>query len=1251
MRATPSKGNHDVLAGGGELGERMRDYDWSQSALGPVEAWPQSLRTCVRIILTSSQPMFVWWGDQLINLYNDAYCSILGGKHPWALGRPASEVWHEIWDSVGPRAARAMHDNQGTFDEGLLLIMERNGYREETYYTFSYSPVPGDAGEPGGILCANSVDTPRIFGERQQALLSEVAARTTGSRTPGEACTSAAAALATNARDLPFALVYTVDAEGDATLAAMAGIAATHRLVTTDALPTSIVVRTATLQRAAVHGTDVPQGAWSEPPTEVIGLPIYGSERAIVGVLVVGRSPVRLLDDDYRRFLELVATQIGSSLATAHAYEAERLRAETLAELDRAKTTFFSNISHEFRTPLTLMLGPTEDALRSPERALAGEALEGVHRNEVRLLKLVNALLDFSRIEAGRVTARFEATDLAQLTRELASAFRSAMERAGLAFDVQCEPLGAPIWVDRNLWEKIVLNLLSNALKFTFEGGVTVRLRGVAGGAELTVEDTGTGIPAAQLPRLFERFHRVEGARSRTHEGSGIGLALAHELVKLHAGTLTATSEVGRGTKFTVTVPMGAVHAGEPEAQIDAGASFGGTFAGFLEEAARWLPDGPAPASEPVIDGTVHVGRRSHILAADDNADMRAYLRRLLSDRWDVTVVADGRLALAAARGRRPNLIITDVMMPNLDGFGLLHAVRQDPALASVPVVMLSARAGEESRIEGLEAGADDYLVKPFSARELTARVHSMLQLEQLRRDVEVERDRLVAFVHQTPVGVAVWEGPDHRPRLFNAAYERLVARTIVAGSTFAEVLPELVGSPSHEKLQRCYREGVHFDTTETLLRVTGTDGVPRDVYVNSTFRPLYDDAGEISGVITMSVDVSEAVRTRHAVEESRASAVAANRAKDEFLAMLGHELRNPLAPIQTAIELMRLRGGDAFAKERAVIERQTQHLSALVDDLLDVSRITRGMLELRRDRVRLVEVIDKAVEIAAPLFESQRHQLDLDVPTTIILDGDVARLTQVFSNLLTNAAKYTDPGGHVTVTARVQAGVARIAVRDTGRGIAADILPHIFDRFVQEAQNIDRSRGGLGLGLAIVKSLVELHGGSTSVESAGPGHGSTFTVTLPATVVVVGEPTGRVRRVSGSLSAQYGTTVLIVDDNVDAATGLADVLMAIGCTVRVAHDAARALVIAETYTPDVALLDLGLPAMDGFELARRLREIPGWDAVRLLAVTGYGQVSDRARSEAAGFDHHLVKPISLAVLRPLLPTPGEGPTGQPTRQ
>jgi PAS domain S-box-containing protein len=432
----------------------------------------------------------------------------------------------------------------------------------------------------------------------------------------------------------------------------------------------------------------------------------------------------------------------------AHEREIARQR-EELAELDKLKTQFFANISHEFRTPLTLMMGPLEDAMAEAEGLSASnrERLKLAHRNSLRLLKLVNTLLDFSQIEAGRIQASYEPTDLALFTADLASVFRSAIERAGMRLVIDCPPLPEKIYIDREMWEKIVLNLLSNAFKFTFEGEIEVSLRLVDSTVEMRVRDTGTGIPAHELPLLFERFHRVKGGRGRSYEGSGIGLALVQELIKVHGGSVHVESEVDRGSTFTVTISLGRDHL--PADRIGAPRTSPSTGLGgntYVQEALRWFSESqdvtddrqitpPLSPSEPFWRSTEKREPLSRILLVDDNADMREYVQRLLSGQYEVVPVADGESALKSAREKSPDLILSDIMMPRLDGFELLRAVRADEDLKSIPVILLSARAGEDSRVGGLKAGADDYLVKPFSARELLARVGSHLTMARIRRE------------------------------------------------------------------------------------------------------------------------------------------------------------------------------------------------------------------------------------------------------------------------------------------------------------------------------------------------------------------------------------------------------------------------------------------------------------------------------------------------------------------------------------
>ncbi len=604
------------LTGGGEMGRLMREHDWSATPLGSVENWPQSLKTAVRIILGSRYPMFIWWGRELVNLYNDGYLPMLGQRHPAALGKSAAAIWSEIWDTIGPQTDAVLHEGRATWNEERLLVLERNGYPEEAYFTFSYSPIPTDGGGIGGIFCALTEDTQRVLGQRRMRTLRELSTQTLGSRTVEQACQAASDTLAQNLHDLPFTLIYLLDSEDAvARLVGITGLASgssacppTIDLTSSNGQPWPFDLVAATgraelVDRLEARFGRLRCGVWPDPPQSAIVLPVMQSgQDRLAGFLVAGISPRRVFDDDYRGFTELLAGHIATAITNARAYEEERRRAEALAELDRAKTTFFSNVSHEFRTPLTLILGPVEDALALSDGSLPApqrERLEIAHRNGLRLQKLVNTLLDFSRIEAGRVQASYEPTDLASLTAELASNFRSACERAELKLIVDCPPMPEPVYVDRDMWEKIVLNLLSNAFKYTFEGEIEVSLRMELPSASahqqcavLTVRDTGIGIPADQMPRLFERFHRVEGSRGRTQEGSGIGLALVRELVKLHGGEVRAQSTFGEGSLFTVSVPLGKAHL--PADRINATCTLTSTAVGaapYVEEALRWLPN------------------------------------------------------------------------------------------------------------------------------------------------------------------------------------------------------------------------------------------------------------------------------------------------------------------------------------------------------------------------------------------------------------------------------------------------------------------------------------------------------------------------------------------------------------------------------------------------------------------------------------------------------------------------------------
>ena len=1230
---TPS----DVLRGGSEMGALMRAINWSATAVGAVETWPQSLRTALSILLETGFPMYIAWGPEFTQFYNDGYRPILGStKHPAAMGASTRDTFAEIWDIIGPMFAGVMQGTPTTVVD-FMLPLDRHGFTEECYFIFSYSPIRQEDGTVGGVLVTVTETTQRVLGERRLKTTQALAARTREAKTVHDACVISANVLENAVSDVPFALVYLLDGDGAhavlecATGVPMGSTLAPRRasIATDDDGPWPVGRVLRSHEPAVVESMPSSAEGRALPATRALVLPIvqYGDGDA-VGVLVAGLSRRLMLDTPYRDFLTMVASQIGTAVASARALEEAEARAQALAELDRAKTAFFSNVSHEFRTPLTLLLGPTEEAATSPGGTLHGDDLDTVYRNAQRLLKLVNTLLDFSRIEAGRVQAAFEPTDLATVTTDLASAFRSATERAGLQLVVDCPPLPEPVYVDRDMWEKVTLNLLSNAFKFTFAGSITVALAWRGRDVELTVRDTGVGIATTDLPRIFERFHRVTQTRARTHEGSGIGLALVRELVTMHGGTVRVDSVVGRGTTFTVSIPAGMAHLPPERIGVRRAATSTATGATpYVQEALRWLP-APARAPSPATAAAMVPGNVSttRVLVADDNADMRDYIGRLLGDRWTVETVPDGAAALAVAQNTRPDVVVADVMMPELDGFALLRALRDDDRTRSVPVILLSARAGEEARVEGLQAGADDYLVKPFAARELIARVQAQVLRAKVRSVEQAHAVRLTSIFEHTPVGVAILSGPTHVFEFVNHAYRAMIGNRAVIGKPVRDALPELAGQGLYELLDGVFTTGQpHIGRSMRVLLARGA-AEPEETFFDFVYQPLYEE-GAVSGIAVVCFEVTELAKARREAE-------AANRAKDEFLAMLGHELRNPLAPILTALQLMTLRGVTGADRERHIIERQVKHLVRLVDDLLDVSRITRGQVQLKRERLEIADVVAKAIEMTSPAIETRHHRLIVDVPRGLEVDADAARLAQVLANLLTNAAKYTDAGGEIRVAAERNGGEIVVSVADSGTGIAPHVLPLVFDLFIQERQDIERAQGGLGIGLAIVRSLVEAHGGRVSAASPGKGRGSTFTVRLPAAIAA---PAGVAVAAVRTPAMGHGCRVLLVDDNESAAELLADSLAALGHVVQVAHDGSAALAAVETFVPDVALLDLGLPVMDGFEVAQRLRREPRLRNLRLIAITGYGQEVDRRRTEDSGFTAHLVKPVDVHVLDGLI--------------
>jgi PAS domain S-box-containing protein len=1374
------------LSGGGEMGELIRSMDWSKTPLGPVAGWPQSLRTSVSLCLSSTFPMLVAWGPEDVQIYNDAYRPICGAKHPESMGEPFKICWATALPVVGDAFDRA-HAGEGVYIRDQRMMLDRYGYLEEAFMTFSFSPIRAESGNVGGIFHPISEGTAAVLDARRTQTLRDLTGRIALARTGDELARFMVYDSETLPLDMPFMLLYQLAADG-----------VTLELRGRVGLPEGSELAPAQVALADCSGWDfagaLAAGAsrrvesladifgafdcapYEEAPHTAMVLPLtVAGQELPYGFLVAGVSARRALDDAYLNFYELLRGAFNTAIGNVLAYEQEQKRAAALAEIDKAKTAFFSNVSHEFRTPLTLILGPLEDALADTVDALSPrqrERIDLTNRNALRLLKLVNSLLDFSRIEAGRVQARFAPVDLAQLTANLASVFEAAMDKAGLAYSVQVAPLSEPVFVDLDMWEKVVFNLLSNAFKFTMHGGVAVQLVQTDGGARLSVRDTGAGIPAAELPRVFDRFHRVEGVQGRSYEGTGIGLALIQELVRLHGGTIAADSELGAGTTFTVDIPFGSSHL-PPQYVVQRSDGLTGERMGsaFVEEALRWLPDDAAPApvpdsapglttaAAPRAVAAVAALPRARILIADDNQDMRGYVRSLLEREYTVETCADGQDALEAVRRNPPDLLLSDVMMPRLDGFALLKTIRAEDAIRHVPVILLSARAGEEARIEGLEAGADDYLVKPFSANDLLARVRSHIELARERQQATLvlrEREeyfrslvnaspamfwttdehhqctflsqRWFDYTGRTPeqdlgrgwlelihpedaaaAGAVYTAACDaHQPfsldyRLRDRAgryrwvidagaprfnrdggllgyigtvidvHERRLLQDRFANVTRASGIgvwyadPPLATMQANAQLRSQFAlaadglvpvaqfyERVHPEDRarvedefhqamvlghgyEAEFRVAPAPGQTTPRWIRMIAWSQHDEQGAVAHFDGVTLDVTDQKSGEYELRSKAGELSQANQAQREFLVTLAHELRNPLAPIRSGLEMMRAQhlAREEIERIRAMMERQVGHLVHLVDDLLDLARIARGKEVLVFGPAELGAVVRSAVELSTPLINARHHTLTMSVPdnaTPLWLDAQ--RIAQVIGNLLNNAAKYTPEHGAIVLRAAVTDGELTVSVSDNGVGIPADALGSVFDMFTQVPGSEAQAQGGLGIGLNLVRRLTELHGGKVSAHSAGAGQGSTFTLHMPAKVPAMPSPLSpelqpqALARVDAA--SNVSLRVLVVDDNVDAAETLGALFEIKGHTVTTVHDGIDAVTRAETFLPQVVFLDIGLPGMSGYDVARELRARPAVAGAILVALTGWGTDADRVKSGEAGFDHHLTKPVSF---------------------
>ena len=815
----------ELFPGDGETQAALRARDWTRTPLGPVHAWPGELRAAASLCLNSRFQMAVVWGPEFVYLYNGAASELFGDKHPWALGRPVVEVFPEAWPTVGPLLEEVRASGRAVRRDDQLILLERNGLVEECYLTFSYGPIWNADGTVGGLSVTFMETSGRVRAERRQRVLAEIAMRVAQRARGVDPLGLVRAVLGREPHDLPLAVLALAGPDGVRGLGFCTGLAE-------PLAPDSIAV----LERCAGRclGAGGAQlfdaapvlagvgagGPWPASPRLRFGLPLRRAAQDVpAGVLLLGVSARSPLDANYRDFLESIGAQVAHALAIAEADAAELERVRAMAELDRSKSRFFANASHELRSPLTLVLGPLGTLVDQHGEALpAGprELVEMAHRNAHRLHSLVDSLMDFASIEAGRLPPVPEPVDPCAATAEIAALFRPAVEAAGLALTVHRAAGQGETLLDRDMWEKIVFSLLSNAFKYTWSGGIEVRVGRSGEHLSLVVADTGIGIGPGEIDRIFERFYRGAHALGRSAEGSGVGLALARELVRLHGGRIAVASAAGAGTRFTVTLPWRAPKAAAaPRAGAQATVALSRRER-FENEIRRYRVRPATSAS-----GATAAPAAMRVVVVDDDPDVVRYIGRLLGEDCQLLAAHDADTGFAAMRASAPDLVLVDAMMLGADGLELVRRIRAEPPLHTVTVLVLSARAGEEARLEALGAGADDYLCKPFSGRELIARVRSQVQMARVRRAaLEQERELLRQIAEVRHDLASVLEGTsdsfirlDHELRVLalndTAAAITGRAKGAAAGCPFAELAPELPGSDLERALRAAMAHGV----------------------------------------------------------------------------------------------------------------------------------------------------------------------------------------------------------------------------------------------------------------------------------------------------------------------------------------------------------------------------------------------------------------------------------------------------------
>ncbi|WRT68535.1 uncharacterized protein IL334_005512 [Kwoniella shivajii] len=1284
----------------------LQTIDWDQTPLGPREHWPKSLKTIVSVVFGYLTPAAIFWGEECTLIYNEAY-SRTTAKHPYAFGEPGAEVYKEVWDFLGPMAAQAMKGvsfnqedatarSMEEYDSAIVESMQISPrdvpfmalYRMDPKKGTTYKKTEHESGaiEEDGfhtMRLTASIGVPR--DHPSMPFVANVMKR----KLPATASFQ-------NPSDTPpnvdFAILPPVtktETLSDSNIVWPIGeVLESHKMVV--------------MQDCRNLMQGFPIRVWDDLPEAAVIIPLNSDSEQDVpdAILILGLNKNRPLDEGYMSFL------IGSGIAAVRAAEDQTLRVENLAALDRAKTVLFSNISHELRTPLTLIKGPVEDLLQSSLDRSQRDLLTMAQRNVRRLTRLVSSLMDISKLAANKLTGTFRLVNLGALTNDLASMFCNVFEKTNLQYKIDCNSEPSETYIDSEHWEKIVLNLISNAMKYTLQGSVDVVLRYELNTVVLEVRDTGAGIPSNDLDRIGERFHRV-ASTSRSHEGTGIGLALVKDLVRLHGGTFeiesvtaTESGDGSHGSTFRTRIPLGFNHLPNQSVILgDVEHIEARSYADDLvSEANLWNrnQEGPDKTSYMTSGGT-STGSTSSGSSPSVGLDFptklfdRADTIMIVDDSYDMRKVIeahDGQEALELCSRALPDLIISDIMMPRLDGFGLLQALKSSSNLISVPIILLTARGDQDFKVGGLMSGAEDYLSKPFSTPELLARSHLQLLLGKKRRQLET------AYQKQTQELRAVL---DYKwaQSVAESSLEHLTAFWTSAFTADPSKVTESCD------FQWANGRWVTVQVTQLSLVEPGLTGLLGCV-TDITDRRKHEEAQKLR--------ITEAENRRVEAEEAK-------RQQELLIDITSHEIRNPISTIQEQLEVC-MNKELPFKPTGQLMNTIKEDLDALesiyqcglsqeriCSDVLSLGRIQLDMLQMYDTETNIREEAQKVLSIFQSEARMKRISLSLKEGESMERLGidtikiDHVRLGQVFTNLLSNAIRFTansdirrielavdlsfDPPSDSSCgmpppseqPQTVKPGhpiYLYVAITDTGPGLTPEELQKLFHRFSQVSPKTHTVFGGSGLGLFVCRKITDIMGGRIEVLSER-GKGSTFRffveartceMTTSTTPSQISSPSGsikskrpkapKLKQTESSMSVAMSKIpswavggkkpkVLIVEDNLINQTVLARQLKHVGFTVQVANNGLEALEkfrqisssdgSKEKSSFNCVIMDLEMPVMDGLTAVKQIRQdeiTSSLSRTPVLALTGNARQGQIDEAKLSGMDDVIIKPYRL---------------------